>query len=89
MDKSVINTSVWQSVFDLELTAPDGVLFGFVRPEPFLHGNYRQREVSISAPGKGLQNTRQTETVLKLSVADKGLRLQMKLGLVERHEPAG
>ena len=63
--------------FDLELTAPDATLFGFVRPEPFLHGNYRQREVSISAPGKGLQNTRQTETVLKLSVADKGLRLQM------------
>jgi hypothetical protein len=63
--------------FDLELTAPDVLLFGFVRPEPFLHGNYREREVSLSAPGKGLQNTRQTETVLKLSVADKGLRLQM------------
>ena len=63
--------------FGLDLTAPDPLLFGFVRPEPFLRGHYRDREVSISAPGKGLQNTRQTETVLKLSVADTGLRLQI------------
>ena len=61
----------------LDLTAPDSLLFGFVRPEPFLHGRYRNREISISAPGKGLQNTRQTETVLKLSVDDGGLRLQI------------
>ncbi|PDH30909.1 MAG: hypothetical protein CNE95_02110 [Puniceicoccaceae bacterium MED-G30] len=71
--------------FELELTAPDAALAGFVRPEPFVHGHYQGREISISAPGKGLQNTRQTETVLKIAVADTGLRMQIaKSGLVGR-----
>ena len=63
--------------FQLELTQPEAKMAGFVRPEPFVHGMYRGREMSISAPGKGLQNTRQSETVLKLSLADKTLQLQV------------
>lgn len=50
---------------------------GFLRPEPSLYGAYRGREVSISVPGKGLQNTRQVETVLKIEV--RGLSLNAQL----------
>lgn len=57
----------------LELTQPPAKMAGFVRPEASLHGHYRGRELSISAPGKGLQNTRQVETVLKVEV--RGLQL--------------
>ncbi|MEC8190145.1 MAG: hypothetical protein VX033_03080, partial [Verrucomicrobiota bacterium] len=35
-------------------------------------GDYRGRELSISAPSKGIQNTRQTETVIKLSLKNLG-----------------
>lgn len=63
--------------FDLELTVPEAKMGGFVRAEPFVHGDYRGREMSISAPGKGLQNTRQSETVLKLSLKDEALQLQI------------
>ena len=63
--------------YGLELTAPDAAMGGFVRPEPFVHGRYRGREISISAPGKGLQNTRQTETVLKVAMSGGGLRVQI------------
>lgn len=63
--------------FDLELTVPEAKMSGFVRAEPFVHGDYRGREMSISAPGKGLQNTRQSETVLKLSLKDEALQLQI------------
>lgn len=63
--------------FDLELTIPDSKMAGFVRPDPFVHGNYRGREMSISAPGKGMQNTRQSETVVKLSVRETALQLQI------------
>ncbi|MGB0258457.1 MAG: hypothetical protein ACPGES_07395 [Coraliomargarita sp.] len=63
--------------FELELTVPDPAMGGFMRPEPFVHGTYRGRELAISAPGKGLQNTRQSETMVKLQVADSGLSMQM------------
>ncbi len=54
--------------YGLELNAPEPVMAGFVRPEPSLYGQHKDRELSISAPGKGLQNTRQIETVLKLEL---------------------
>ena len=54
--------------FQIELTMPPAQLAGFNRPEPYVYGNYRGREVSISVPGKGLQNTRQIETRLKVAV---------------------
>ena len=61
----------------LELNQPPAKMRGFLRPEPSLYGQYRGREVSISVPGKGLQNTRQVETVLKVEV--RGLRLNAQL----------
>lgn len=63
--------------FGLELTAPEPKMGGFLRPEPFVHGHYEGREMSISAPGKGLQNTRQSETAIKVSIGLKDLKLQM------------
>jgi hypothetical protein len=54
--------------FQIELTVPPAQLAGFNRPEPYVYGNYRGRELSISVPGKGLQNTRQIETRLKVAV---------------------
>ncbi|MGJ8637766.1 MAG: hypothetical protein ACSHYA_00095 [Opitutaceae bacterium] len=62
---------------DIEMTQPDPQLAGFIRPEPFLHGTYRGRAMSISVPGKGLQNTRQIETTLKVEVADQTIQWQM------------
>lgn len=63
--------------YDLELNQPDPVMGGFVRPEPSLYGRLRDREVSISVPGKGLQNTRQIETVLKLETRDHHFAAQL------------
>jgi hypothetical protein len=63
--------------FKLQLTEPTPQLIGFIRPEPFVHGIYREREISISAPGKGLQNTRQIETILKVKVNEQDLHWQM------------
>ena len=54
--------------FQIELTLPSAQLAGFNRPEPYVYGEYRGREISISVPGKGLQNTRQIETRLKVAV---------------------
>ena len=63
--------------FELELNQPDVKMGGFIRPEPSVYGNYRDREISISVPGKGLQNTRQIESVLKLEI--KGSQLSAQL----------
>jgi hypothetical protein len=60
----------------LELEVPDPRLAGFIRNEPSVYGSYRGRELSISVPGKGLQNTRQIETVLKIELRDKTLSAQ-------------
>jgi hypothetical protein len=50
---------------------------GFIRPEPSVYGSYRGREMSISVPGKGLQNTRQIESVLKLELKGSQLNAQL------------
>lgn len=63
--------------FRIKLTRPSPQLMGFIRPEPFVHGVYSKRSISISVPGKGLQNTRQIETTLKVEVADKKIQWQM------------
>jgi hypothetical protein len=63
--------------FRVHMTEPPAQLCGFIRAEPFLHGIYRDREISLSVPGKGLQNTRQIETILKIMVNDKSFKWQM------------
>jgi len=63
--------------FGLDLTVPPPQMGGLIRPEPSVHGTYRGREMSVSAPGKGLQNTRQSETVLKIELRDEGLSAQL------------
>lgn len=68
---------------DLELNEPAPAMGGFIRPEPSLYGRIKEREISLSVPGKGLQNTRQIETVLKLQVQDKRFSAQLtKAGLL-------
>lgn len=61
----------------ISLTEPEAQMCGFVRSEPFLHGTYRKREISISVPAKGLQNTRQIETVVKVGVKQSSFTFQM------------
>ena len=61
----------------LEITIPSSKMLGFVRNEPSLYGSYRGRELSLSVPGKGLQNTRQVETVLKVGVDNTELKAQL------------
>lgn len=61
----------------LDLTKPEAQMGGFVRSEPFLHGTYRKREMSISVPPKGLQNTRQIETIVKVKVKEPTFTFQM------------
>jgi len=63
--------------FELELNQPNPKMAGLLRPEPSVYGRYRGREISISVPGKGLQNTRQVETVLKVSVLNTSLTAQL------------
>lgn len=79
--------------FGLEPGEPSARMLGFVRPEPHIHGVFRGRELSVSAQGKGLQNTRQVETVVKLRVADGGLRFQMTasglLGRLRQRDSGG
>ena len=66
--------------YGLELTEPPPRMFGFVRPEPFVHGRHEGRELSVSVPGKGLQNTRQIETVLKVGTRATGPQAQITGG---------
>lgn len=61
----------------LELNQPAPAMGGFIRPEPSVYGIYKDRELSISVPGKGLQNTRQIETVMKLETSDKQFAAQL------------
>ena len=63
--------------FVLTYNQPAAKMKGFIRPEPFVYGIYRGREMSISAPGKGLQNTRQIESVLKLELKSSHLSAQL------------
>ena len=61
----------------VDLTEPTPQLAGFIRAEPFVHGVYRQRELSISVPGKGLQNTRQIETIIKVQADNETFTWQI------------
>ncbi|MGB0742893.1 MAG: hypothetical protein ACPGSB_00070 [Opitutales bacterium] len=61
----------------LELSLPEPTMWGFIRPEPSLYGKYKGRELSISVPGKGLQNTRQIETLLKLELKEQKFSAQL------------
>jgi hypothetical protein len=63
--------------YELKLNLPEPAMGGFIRPEPSAYGRVRGREVSVSVPGKGLQNTRQIETVLKVEIADKRFAAQL------------
>ena len=67
-DKIVHQYRKMAQQLELSVTEPQARLAGFVRSEPFIHGIYRHREMSISVPAKGLQNTRQIETVVKIKV---------------------
>ena len=67
-DKIVHQYRKMAQQLELSVTEPPARLAGFVRSEPFIHGIYRHREMSISVPAKGLQNTRQIETVVKMKV---------------------
>ena len=58
-DKIVHQYRKMAQQLELSVTEPQARLAGFVRSEPFIHGIYRHREMSISVPAKGLQNTRQ------------------------------
>ena len=63
--------------FGLDFNQSAVKMRGFIRTEPSVYGSYRGREMSISVPGKGLQNTRQIESVLKLEL--KGSQLSAQL----------
>lgn len=63
--------------FGLELDQPPAGMGGFVRPEPALFGEYRGRDVSFSAPGKGIKNTRQIESLLKVELKCRMLKGQL------------
>lgn len=69
--------SILSGAYDLELNQPEPAMAGFIRPEPSLYGTFEDRELSVSVPGKGLQNTRQIETVLKLQIRDKQFAAQI------------
>ena len=62
---------------ELELNAPGPIMGGFIRPEPSVYGEHGGREISISVPGKGMQNTRQIETVLKLQLKNESFAAQV------------
>ncbi|MGJ8726657.1 MAG: hypothetical protein ACSHYB_19080 [Roseibacillus sp.] len=74
--------------FGLELEELPPQMGGFVRPEPSAYGMYREREISFSAPGKGLKGSRQTESVLKVELKNQTLQGQISvsglLGLGQR-----
>lgn len=63
--------------FELDLEQPAPKMGGLLRPEPSVYGNHRGREISISVPGKGLQGTRQVETVLKVGVKNDSIKAQL------------
>lgn len=63
--------------FEIQFEQPAPKMAGFMRPEPSLYGIYRGREMSISVPGKGLQGTRQIETVLKMGMKETDIRAQL------------
>ncbi|WPJ93970.1 hypothetical protein SH580_11030 [Coraliomargarita algicola] len=84
-EKIIAQYRIFGEELNLDLDIPESKLLGFVRNEPAAFGSYRGRELSLSVPGKGLQNTRQIETVLKIELKDKKLRAQFTAaGLIGR-----
>lgn len=69
--------AILSEALGLDLNQPQPAMGGFVRPEPSVYGTHGGREVSISVPGKGLQNTRQIETVLKVAMQEKRFAAQI------------
>ena len=63
--------------FGLDFNQSAVKMKGFIRSEPSVYGSYRGREMSISVPGKGLQNTSQIESVLKLELKGSQLNAQL------------
>lgn len=63
--------------FGLELEQPTARMRGFVRPDPSVYGQYRGREISISAAGTGIKNTRQIESLLKVELKYRELSAQL------------
>ncbi|GHB92337.1 hypothetical protein [Cerasicoccus arenae] len=62
--------------FDLELTIPKATLGGLYRRNPTLYGRYLGHEMSIYPKGYGLDNTRQTDTAVRITtMADSKLHL--------------
>ncbi|MGE9296743.1 MAG: hypothetical protein ACQKBV_10680 [Puniceicoccales bacterium] len=53
--------------FDLELTIPEATMGGLYRRSPTLYGRSNGHEMSIFAKGYGLDNTRQTDTAVRVS----------------------
>jgi len=78
--------------YDLELTIPEATMGGLYRRSPTLYGRYRGHELSIYPKGYGMDNTRQTETAVRISTrADQSLHLTLakrnfsgKLGQIGR-----
>lgn len=65
--------------YGLELEQLPPQMGGFIRPEPSAYGVYREREISFSAPGKGLKGSRQIESVMKVELKDRTLMGQISL----------
>lgn len=63
--------------FGLELDQPPAGMWGFFRPDPSVYGHYRGREISFSAAGKGIKNTRQIESLLKVELKYRVLSAQL------------
>jgi hypothetical protein len=76
-EKIVTQYQLLAARFELALNQSAAKMRGFIRPEPSVYGSYRGREMSISVPGKGLQNTRQIESVLKLELKGSLLSAQL------------
>jgi len=53
--------------FDLEITLPEATMGGLYRRNPTLYGRWRGHEMSIYPKGYGLDNTRQTDTAVRVS----------------------
>jgi hypothetical protein len=76
-EKIVTQYQLLAARFELALNQSAAKMRGFIRPEPSVYGSYRGREMSISVPGKGLQNARQIESVLKLELKGSLLSAQL------------
>ena len=63
--------------FGLEIDQPPVKMKGFLRPDPSVFGEYRGREISFSAMGKGIKETRQIESLLKVQLRNRTLSAEL------------